>query len=191
MPMRRILFCAAAALAILAGGAAGWSKAIYDGSPALTADVKARQAGDALTIVINETTSTLQTKKAQVQKSAKGIFNYFNNVASSIFTPSLTASAQTDNNAKDASEQRFKATITAQVMKVEENGNLVVLGSRTFTINKDVQKLIVTGEVRPVDIAADNTIPSTKLMNPALTYSGPLEEKARTGLIQAILEAFF
>jgi flagellar L-ring protein precursor FlgH len=51
------------------------------------------------------------------------------------------------------------------VVDILPNGNLVVIGTRDRNIAGDVQKIEVTGIVRPSDISFDNTVKSAQVAN--------------------------
>ena len=52
------------------------------------------------------------------------------------------------------------------------NGNLLVRGEKRITINQGQEFIRVQGIVRPVDIGPANTVPSTKIADATITYTG-------------------
>jgi flagellar L-ring protein precursor FlgH len=75
------------------------------------------------------------------------------------------------------------------VQSVENDGNLRVKGEQNIVVNGDKQKLIVEGRVRQQDVAADNTVLSSRLSEANIRYTGDgvLSEKQRQGLLTRIL----
>ena len=66
----------------------------------------------------------------------------------------------------------LKATVTARIVQVMENGNLTIEGSKLVTINNEEEVLEVSGMVRADDINPDNSIPSSKLADAVIRYTG-------------------
>jgi flagellar L-ring protein precursor FlgH len=58
------------------------------------------------------------------------------------------------------------------VADVLPNGNLVVRGEKRVGINQGNEYVKISGIVRPLDIAADNTIASTKVADATIIYNG-------------------
>jgi flagellar L-ring protein precursor FlgH len=83
--------------------------------------------------------------------------------------------------------------ITARFMDVLPNGNLVIEGRRMNQINDEVQEMYLKGIVRPVDIAADNTVQSTALGEAEikLSGSGPGARVNRPGPLQRVFDWVF
>src|SRR5690606_40090483 len=78
----------------------------------------------------------------------------------------------------------LNARMTAQVVDVLPNGNLLIEGRQTIIVNEEEQISVVSGIVRPQDIAPDNTVLSTFIADATITYSGtgPIAEKQKPGL---------
>ncbi len=63
------------------------------------------------------------------------------------------------------SKRSVDLTITAMVVEVLDNGNLVLEGKRDVKVNREKYTLKLTGIARPIDIDVDNTIASSKMSN--------------------------
>jgi flagellar L-ring protein precursor FlgH len=83
--------------------------------------------------------------------------------------------------------------VTAEVIEIRPNGNLVIEGSRTVLINDDEDQITVRGVLRPEDIAADNTVLSTYLSEAQIAYTGngPNDNATKQGIITRILDLIF
>ena len=83
--------------------------------------------------------------------------------------------------------------MSARVVKVLENGNLVVEGSKVVEINEEKEIIKIKGVVRPQDIEADNTIYSYNIADAEITYSGKgtVHNGHRPGLLSKLLNWIF
>ena len=90
---------------------------------------------------------------------------------------------------KDALADR----ITARVVDVKPNGNLV-LEARKFVQNDDEKlELVLTGYCRAEDVTADNSVLSTQMYNLDLRkqHSGELRRASKKGLLTKLLDFVF
>jgi flagellar L-ring protein precursor FlgH len=62
--------------------------------------------------------------------------------------------------------------ITVTIAQVLANGNLVVRGEKWLTLNQGEEFIQISGIVRPADISPDNSVPSLRLADARITYSG-------------------
>ena len=78
---------------------------------------------------------------------------------------------------------RMTASITARVIDVKPNGNLLIEGSREIRVNAETQIIILSGLIRPTDISPDNTILSSYIGDARIEYvgTGALSDKQRPG----------
>ena len=85
--------------------------------------------------------------------------------------------------------QNFTDRITATVVAVQPNGNLIVEGVRTRVVGKEVRTLCVSGVIRPIDITPTNTIQSQYVGDFKISYLGKGDQSAFTN--QGWLGLFF
>lgn len=154
------------------------------GSAYIFVDTRARRVGDLVTIAIDENTGIDNKDQRDAIKATKtgGTFAFKGNIKGNGSGASRTASADLDTlttSRRDFSgssvynvAQIFTDRITATVIAVLPNGNLVVEGSRTRVVGRETRTLIVSGVVRPVDISPTNTVQSQYLGNFQITYRG-------------------
>ena len=140
---------------------------------AMTAsDYKARLPGDLLIINVSDNFSSTNTGNAQQQRSlsasssvASSLItnNAFNNHVSNLFSP--TSAYNMSGKGQTALTSTLSLNLSARVVETLPNGVLVVEAVRDFTIGNDRQTIVLHGLVRPGDIAADNSVPSSAVAN--------------------------
>lgn len=86
---------------------------------------------------------------------------------------------------------RIVGTITARVVEVMPNGNLLLESRKEITVNNEKQVLVLRGMVRPDDISASNSVPSTKVADAEIYFvgEGVVQDKQRPGWLARILDA--
>lgn len=159
---------------------------IYSGSfRDYYSDNRARDVGDILLVKIVESSSgakKAETKTARDSKLTAGIgalfgFEKWAEKHNSNYTPS-TASLQTgfknefDGSGETKRDSKVTATLSARVMERTMEGNLYIQAYREIRLNNEIQHIILSGLVRPQDIAADNSIISSLIADARIDYSG-------------------
>ncbi|WP_297056995.1 flagellar basal body L-ring protein FlgH [Thermosulfurimonas sp.] len=147
-------------------------------------DHRARRVGDLVTIKIVETYQSSQQVSNKGSRSSglkAGVakllgFEKYLEEHNPRFSSSqmFDSSYQYNLNAQSQQSRQtdIRATITARVIKVLPNGNLVVQAKRVVKQDADLEYIVLTGIVRPQDIDTDNTVLSTQLSDVTLEYSG-------------------
>jgi flagellar L-ring protein FlgH len=155
--------------------------AIYHDSSAmeLFGDSRAHRVGDVLTITLNEATqaskkaTTTTAKKDNVSVDAPTLYG---KVRPAILGNGALASLGSKNSfsgSGDSSQSNtLQGQITVTIAQRLANGNLVIRGEKWLTINQGRELIRIAGIVRPQDISADNTIPSTRVADARITYTG-------------------
>lgn len=134
----------------------------------------AHHIGDIITIVLNEATAaqksaTTTTSKANtVTMPGTTLLN--KNV--SWLNNNIADSSKFDGEGASAQSNSLTGYLTATVLKVLPNGNLFVSGEKQLALNQGKEYVRVTGVVRPIDLAADNSIPSYRVASAKISYSG-------------------
>ena len=134
----------------------------------------ARRAGDMVTVVLEEQTQAAKDANTSVNKSTGmglAVPTLFNSAV-----PELSASVAHDRNFEGggSSDQSNKltGTLTATVISVYPNGNMVIQGQKQLTLNQGDEYVTITGVIRREDVRPDNTISSTRIANAQLAYTG-------------------
>ncbi|MDD2539427.1 MAG: flagellar basal body L-ring protein FlgH [Desulfuromonadaceae bacterium] len=150
----------------------------------LTDDFKARRRGDIVTIVITETASASKEAKTDTSRGSTvnaGIPNFMglenvgllkNNVGdlSKLINASVDSSFK--GSGTTSRQENLNATITARIINVLPNGNLMIEGRRNIKVNNEDQEIILEGTIRPRDISPNNTINSIYVADARISYSG-------------------
>ena len=77
------------------------------------------------------------------------------------------------NGEADANQSNsLTGSITVTVADVLPNGLLAVRGEKWITLNNGDELIRLSGLIRPDDIGADNSVPSTRIADARITYSG-------------------
>ena len=77
-----------------------------------------------------------------------------------------------DGEAKQNSGSDVRASIAVVVIDVQPNGNLVVAGARSVTVNDETKTLRVSGLVRPLDVTSGNTVGSQQVADARISIMG-------------------
>ena len=171
----------------------------------LTADDKACRRGDVLTVLVVETVNA--TRKRNTSTSRKqAIDAMVNNISipglgpvvgpvaalngHRDFTVNLNSTRTMDGAGTITDQGDVRATISAQVVNVLSNGNLVIQGSKEVTVSGEVQTITLTGIVRPKDISPQNVVLSTSLAEARvhIAGSGPLDDAVRRTVVARVCD---
>lgn len=138
----------------------------------LYADPKARQAGDVITIVLNERTSAQRSSAYENRSSASmggdASFSAPGNAGS--FGLESAFAKDSENLNETAQSELLSGTMTARVTGLDETGNLIIAGERRLNVNGVTHLMRVSGVVRPLDVRYDNTLLSNQIANAEVEY---------------------
>ena len=150
----------------------------------LADDYKARRKGDIVTIVIVESASASKAAKTDTSRSSAvnaGIPNFMgleqagiikNNFADLSKLINASVDSKFAGSGSTSRQETLNATVSAKVIDVLSNGNLLIEGRREVRVNNEDQLIVINGTVRPTDIGADNTVNSTFVADAKISYSG-------------------
>ncbi len=139
-------------------------------------DKKAYRTDDILTVVITESANASSQSGTNTTKQNDLSLQGMGGTGALKFLPSLGASAGSkvdyDGQAGTTRVGSLDAKISARVVQVLDNGNLVIDGSKIVEINDEKEIIKISGIVRPQDIEANNVIYSYNVADAQITYSG-------------------
>lgn len=139
-------------------------------------DVRASEVNDIVTIIVNEAASAVvsgvsnSSRKSSVAASITGAYG--------ITTPKLTNLLGATNDTELAGagttsrNLTLSTTISARVVEVQPNGNLVIEGTKDIGVNSDKQSITVRGIVRPADLSSANMVNSVQVANLQVKVTG-------------------
>jgi len=135
---------------------------------------RAKRIGDPLTIVLVERTYATKSASSKLDSGA--------NVG---ITPPKTGPLAFDPNAASASGTRafdgkgtadqsnsLSGEISVTVAAVYPNGTMLVQGSKRLTLNRGDEFVQIRGVVRMADVSIENTVPSTRVADAQIAYTG-------------------
>lgn len=136
----------------------------------LASDKRAHLPGDVLTVLIYENSSATSNADTNLKRKtdigAQVSVNQKNNKAGLAVNNDFDAGGSVQRSGK------LLAQMSVTVTGIEDNGDLMVRGQQLLEINSDQQRITVEGRVRPLDIADNNTVLSTRLADAKISYAG-------------------
>lgn len=166
---------------------------IYRGGYGLSLyeDNRPHRIGDIITVLLTERTISSKSSAADASKSSSIGFNAATVLGQVITGKDGDLTLETDvsqdrdfeGEASAAQSNNLQGSITVMVADVLPNGLLDVRGEKWVTLNRGEEFIRLRGLVRPQDISSDNTIPSTKVADARIAYSGTgeLAQPSRQG----------
>lgn len=169
-------------------------------SSGLAEDFKARSRGDIVTVLISEQASASKQASTGTKRESNvnaGIPNLMglenSGLVSSLDLANLLKASygsKYDGSGSTSRNENLRATITAKVVDVLPNGNLLIKGQRNVKVNNEDQVIVLEGTVRPRDIGPDNVVNSIYVADAKISYTGNgvLSDRQRPGWLLNILE---
>ncbi len=155
------------------------------GENPLFADKKAMNVNDIVTVVISENANqTSSANKTNSKNSAinlgggafstgdksrlSGIANQLNRLGSIGFEAGGESGFSGSGSTSRA--ETFTTTVSARIIKILNNGNYFIEGSKEILINNEKQIMQLSGVIRPYDIEQNNTIESAYISDAKILY---------------------
>lgn len=150
----------------------------------LFADTRARSVGDIINVVLIESTQASKNAGTAVDRGASidvapptlfgrtgtnfGAGDYSNLT----LEQSVASDSEFTGNGSSNQSNSLTGAIAVQVARVLPNGNLMIQGEKWLALNKGEEFIQLRGIVRPEDVSATNTIPSTLVADARISYGG-------------------
>lgn len=191
IPLALLLLSAAAADA---PGQSLWRQGRANYVP-LVADNRAHGVGDIITIVVDEQQDVNNTENVKLEKDSNAsaaipTFTPYQEIADEVFPIEWSYQREFEGKADFRKQGDFSTLLTATVVDVHPNGNLVIEGRRKIVLDGEEKWMTVSGVVRPFDVQPENTVRSALVANATVTYQscGPLARTTRPGWLEKILD---
>jgi flagellar L-ring protein precursor FlgH len=174
------------------------------GAGAFVRDQRAGRVGDILTIRINVAdkaavdNTTTRSRGGSEKSGIASLLGLQTPLAKLTGTDPSTlvdtnSTSQSNGAGNTSRSETINMTIAATVVGVMPNGNLVIRGKQEMRVNFELRELVVSGIVRPEDIARDNSIRHSQIAEARISYGGRGQltdaQQARWG--QQIYDALF
>ena len=155
----------------------------------LTSGTRAAAVGDLLTIVLVERTQAAKTSVAATNR--KGDIGLTPPVTGplSLFRPeefNMGGDSKFDGKGQAAQSNALSGEVSVTVAEVYPNGTMLVRGEKAIRLNRGDEFVQVSGLVRTSDVTSDNRVPSTRVADARITYTGKGEiaRASRQGWLQ-------
>lgn len=134
---------------------------------------RAHRLGDVLTINLNEATTARKSSGTSFSRESSTNVGDVTLFGANVNTATSVGSG-TDFGGSANSDQsnQLLGNITVTVTNVLPNGLLEVRGEKWLQLNRGSEFIRISGLIRKEDIAPDNTIPSTRVADVRIAYSG-------------------
>ncbi len=155
------------------------------GSRAFFKDQRAAQVGDIVTILVNAAdTADVENASSETRTGTEtmgtpnlfGLENFLPHfLGKAVSASSLVNTSGTNANTGTGKIKRNETVtlrVAGVVTQVLPNGNLVVVARQEMRVNSELRELMVSGVVRPQDIASDNTVPHDRMAEARISYGG-------------------
>ena len=134
----------------------------------LSLDIRARRIDDLVTIIVSDRASAISkgTVKSARSSAAKAQVDSLAGPRKSGWLPnlaSLSSDTKLSGEGETTRENLLTTTLTARVVSVMPNGNLIVEGTKNVGVNGEGQLVTIRGVVRQYDLSTTNAVASNQL----------------------------
>jgi flagellar L-ring protein precursor FlgH len=143
-------------------------------------DRRARNVGDTLTVLLNETTSAAKNSGMSAARKANAS-SQFGNTGTTPFAPYTSIAnitnfggsgdIKTEGTGASAASNTFAGTITVTVVEILSNGNLVVAGEKQVAVSNEEEIIRFGGVVNPNTLVF-NQVSSQQVADARIEYRG-------------------
>jgi len=139
----------------------------------LTSDSRAYRVGDAVTVILQETTQASKRAGTSISKGSSigisplaALGKVYDKAAVDI-----TADRDFQGDATSTQQNALSGSLTVIVQEVLPNGLLRVAGEKNLMLNQGEEFVRLKGFVRSADVDSDNRVSSLRVANARIAYS--------------------
>jgi flagellar L-ring protein precursor FlgH len=184
----------------------GGASLFRTGAGAFFHDQRASSVGDILTVRINIAdnavlgNSSSRSRSGAESMGVPGLFGLETQIPKILPgtpDPAKLVDAKSNSNStgtgNTSRSEQINTTVAAIVTDVLPNGNLVIRGRQEVRVNYELREMLVSGIVRPQDIARDNSITNSQIADARISYGGhgQLTDMQQPRWGQQVYEAVF
>jgi flagellar L-ring protein precursor FlgH len=159
-----------------AGARGGLSGGVFNADTvSLTSDARAFRVGDAVTVLLQETTQASKKAGTSFNKGSNANIGAIGLLGKTLpkTGPLVSGSANSGFTGDSTSTQQnaLSGAVTVIVQEVLPNGLLRVAGEKRLVLNQGEEFVRLKGYLRAADIDADNQVSSLRVANARIGYS--------------------
>ena len=166
---RYLLSLAPDAVRFTSGGSPG---SLYSPGGRMTdlgRDFRALFAGDTVTVIVSDRAtavakgSTSSSRKSNVNAGVQAALGPVKVGGALAQLAGATSDSKLDGSGETTRSMQLSTTVTSVVERVLPNGNLLLRGSKSISVNSEHQVVEVRGLIRPEDLQAGNQVASDRV----------------------------
>jgi flagellar L-ring protein precursor FlgH len=153
----------------------GVSGGVFTGEAvSLTSDSRAYRVGDAVTVILQETTQASKRAGTSFSKGSSVGVSPIAALGKTFGKTAIDISADRsfEGDATSTQQNALSGALTVIVQEVLPNGLLRVAGEKNLTLNQGEEFVRLKGFIRAQDIDNDNQVSSLRVANARIAYSG-------------------
>jgi len=155
----------------------------------LTSGTRAGAIGDVLTIVLVERTQAAKSSTSTTGRDGNiGLAPPVSGPLA-LFTPdefNMGGNSSFTGKGEAAQSNALSGEVSVTVAEIYPNGTMLVRGEKLINLNRGDEFVRISGLVRQSDVNADNRVPSTRVADARITYTGKgdVARASRQGWLQ-------
>lgn len=178
---------ALAAFALIGAWPAAGQNLYHSGNwSAMASDRRAAAVGDGITVVVYQSAQASNTTQNASQKSTSLSGKLRGGAVAE--TGELGLAGGYTGRGQTQRSEKLTTQLSVTVREILPNGDLIIEGEQRMHVNGEDTRIAIRGRIRPSDIAADNSVVSTRIADAEINYDGKgfVSRSAKPGLINRL-----